>query len=94
MAVDEDTAWIIWPEYFDVKRSRSQGRRVPKRLAISNPTVDTISKVLMRLGYDFRIEEETAYPSNWYQGKGRILVENVGPKSELLITIAERLPRD
>lgn len=94
MAIDEETAWIIWPEYFDARRTRSQGRRVPKRLAISNPSVEGISKVLMRLGYEFRIEEEKAYPSNWYHKKGRILVENSLPKSELLMTIAERLPKD
>jgi signal recognition particle subunit SRP19 len=94
MAIDEDTAWIIWPEYFDARRSRSQGRRVPKRLAITNPSTETISRVLMRLGYEFRIEEDKSYPSNWYHTKGRILVENSGPKTDLLMTIAERLPRD
>ena len=94
MVLDEETALVVWPEYFDARRSRSQGRRVPKRLAVFNPTTEIITKVLMRLGYEFRIEEDKSYPANWYHKRGRILVENSLPKTELLQTISERLPRD
>jgi len=94
MAIDEETAVVVWPEYFDLRRSRSQGRRVSKSLAIPNPTTESIAKALARLGLDFKIEEEKAYPGNWFHHKGRALVENSMPKGELLRKIAERMPRD
>ena len=30
MALDEDKAWVLWPEYFDISRSRAEGRKVGK----------------------------------------------------------------
>jgi signal recognition particle subunit SRP19 len=94
MAIDEETAWVIWPEYFDARRSRSQGRRVRKKLAVFNPSTEIIAKALVGMGVEFRIEEDKSYPSNWYHRKGRVLVENSIPKTELIQMIAERFVRD
>ncbi len=55
MALDEDKAWVLWPEYFDVRRSRDQGRKVKKNLAISEPNVEVISKALEKLGIEHKI---------------------------------------
>ena len=30
MAYDPDIAITLWPEYFDINRTRSEGRRLPK----------------------------------------------------------------
>ena len=32
MAYDPDIAITLWPEYFDINRTRSEGRRLPKEL--------------------------------------------------------------
>ena len=37
MAYDPDIAITLWPEYFDINRTRSEGRRLPKELCVSNP---------------------------------------------------------
>jgi signal recognition particle subunit SRP19 len=94
MALDEETAWVVWPEYFDANRSRSQGRKVSKKFAVSNPTTEAIAKVLIHMELDFRIEEDKSYPGNWHHHKGRILVEDSIPKTELIQEIAEKLARD
>jgi len=36
-AFDADKAWVMWPEYFDIRRTREQGRRVKKSLAVVDP---------------------------------------------------------
>lgn len=91
MALDEDTAWVLWPEYFDRSRPRSQGRKVSKALAISDPNVDIISKALRQLGLEHKVEREKSYPANWFSKGGRVLVQRSGPKSQLLLRVGEIL---
>ena len=93
MALDEDTAWVLWPEYFDIKRSRDQGRKVNKNLAISEPTVEVISKALEKLGIQHKVETEKSYPSNWHGHNGRVLAEKTMKKSELLAKIGQEISR-
>ena len=40
----ERKTWIIYPEYFDRSNSRSNGRRVPKNVAVKNPKIEEIGK--------------------------------------------------
>lgn len=40
---------IIWPQYFDKNLSHSEGRKVSLEYAISEPTVNDISRALKRL---------------------------------------------
>jgi len=91
MALDEDTAWVLWPEYFDRSRPRSQGRKVKKGLAINNPGVDAISQVLKQLGLEHKVEREKSYPANWISKGGRVLVQKDIPKSQLVQKVGEAL---
>ena len=91
MALDEDTAWVLWPEYFDRSRPRSQGRKVKKGLAINNPNVDVISSALKQLGLEHKVEREKSYPANWISKGGRVLVQKGLPKSQLLQKVGEAL---
>ncbi|MDH7509299.1 MAG: signal recognition particle subunit SRP19/SEC65 family protein [Methanomassiliicoccales archaeon] len=93
MVFDEDTAWVLWPEYFDIKRKRSQGRKVRRSLAINDPTVELLAKAVEKLGLEYRIEKDKAYPSNWWDHKGRILVEKSMPKSKLIALVAAELSK-
>lgn len=93
MALDEETAIVVWPEYFDIKRTRAEGRRVSRALAVQNPTLDKIAAAIRLLGLEFKIEADKAYPKSWYNRSGRILVENTLPKTELLRKIAQKIPK-
>ena len=81
--------YVIWPIYFDLNVSRSNGRRVSKSLAIQNPSIDDILKEAKRLRLN-PILEEKAHPSRWWN-KGRILVDKKEKKREILRKIAEQL---
>jgi signal recognition particle subunit SRP19 len=93
MALDEDTAWVLWPEYFDAKRSRERGRKVKKSLAVGEPTVELIAKALEKLGLEHKVESEKTYPSNWHGHKGRVLVQKTMKKSELLAKVSLELSK-
>lgn len=86
--------WIVvWPLYFDKKKSRSEGRRVPKRLAIEKPTINDIVKAVKKLGLKYVVEENKKHPSTWFESSGRVLVEKKFKKTELLRKIGEILVR-
>ncbi len=46
----EEKPVVLYPAYFDLKRSREEGRRVPKALAVDGPTTEEIEKAAKALG--------------------------------------------
>lgn len=87
MAYDEDNAIVIWPEYFDIERTRAGGRRLPRSLCVKDPDLDIIAKGAMILDLDYRIIENKSYPGNANAKKGCVRVE----KGKMIKT--EILPR-
>jgi signal recognition particle subunit SRP19 len=77
---------VIWPAYLDADYTRREGRRVPRDLAVSAPTVDEIAKAVQQVGYDAVIERDVAYPREHWTTRGRVLVQNADDagKSDLL----------
>jgi len=90
MVSKRDQKLVLWPAYFDVNEARPW-RRVPKRLAIENPTVDDIARVAAALRLRPVIEKGVAHPHLWYARSGRVLVDIRGAKTVLIQQIAERL---
>jgi signal recognition particle subunit SRP19 len=91
MAFDADKAWVLWPEYFDSSRTRAEGRRVKKSMAISEPQMSMLVKAVEKLGLQYKVEEGKSYPGAWWSKQGLLLVENNMPKSQLLPKVAEML---
>lgn len=95
MAYDEDTAIVLWPEYFDIERTRSEGRRLPKNLCVKNPNLDLIAKGAMILDLEFEVMENKAYPANWAAKNGCVRIERGKlVKTELLPRIGEILVKN
>ncbi len=84
--------WVIYPEYFDRRLSRSQGRRVPVKYSVSDPNVEDISVILSSYGIPNRVETSEHHPSTWYERNGRILIskQNI-PKQAFLVMMGEKL---
>ncbi|HEC56938.1 MAG TPA: signal recognition particle protein Srp19 [Candidatus Syntrophoarchaeum butanivorans] len=86
-----DKRVVIWPTYLDKRASRKEGRRVPRRLSVKSPKLDEIRKALEKLGFEPEIESDKAYPRRWWEGGGRITVQNVNSKGELLRAVAMKI---
>ena len=82
---------VLWPAYFDLTKTRSQGRRVPRKLAKANPSVDDIAKALESLRVPYRIVPDAAYPRVPYERKGMILAKKVMPKNKILREVAAKI---
>lgn len=83
---------VIWPAFLDAECSRSEGRRVARELAVSEPTVDEIARAVQQVGYDAVIERDATYPRE-YEPRGRVLVKDAddATKSDLLQATAAYL---
>ena len=81
---------VIWPAYFDATLSRREGRRIPRSLAVEEPTVDEIATAVQQVGYDAVVERDVAYPRRHWEGSGRVLVQDADDagKSDLLQAVA------
>ena len=92
MAYDDDNAIVLWPEYFDKKRSRAEGRRLPIELCVDEPSLDIIAKGAMILDLEYKIFEDMAYPANWAAKSGCVRIERGKmPKTTLLNELAKIL---
>jgi len=84
--------YVIWPIYFDINAPRSLCRKVPKSLAVKNPSAERIAEAAKSLGWKAMIESGS-HPASWWQRTGRVLVKPDKPmkKSEISKKIALKL---
>ncbi|MFX1304594.1 MAG: signal recognition particle subunit SRP19/SEC65 family protein [Promethearchaeota archaeon] len=83
---------IFWPQYFDAKRSRSNGRRLPKKFAIEKFNLEDIAKAARNLGYNVEIEKNYKYSRTWWDDPGRVLIDTKGKKkSKVMVEIAKEI---
>jgi signal recognition particle subunit SRP19 len=82
---------IIWPVYFDVARTREEGRRVPKSLAVQVPKILEIKEAVDKLGLKNEVNVDARYPKMPWVKSGMLLVEKREAKEEIIKKIAKRL---
>jgi len=81
---------VIWPVYVDAGKTRSEGRRVARELAIEEPTVDEIAKAVQQVGYDAVVERDVAYSREHWRERGRVLVKGAedATKNDIVQAVA------
>lgn len=87
----EKDKFVIWPIYFDSKRSRREGRAVAAGEAVESPNIDDIITAALKAGFKPEIEREKRHPKTWHESAGRILLPKSSPKSAVLKRIAGSL---
>jgi len=83
---------IFCPQYFDAKRSRAEGRKISKNLAIEKATLKEIVQAAQILGYQAEVEGNLRYPRTWWDDPGRVIIETKGKKkSRVLLEVAKEI---
>jgi signal recognition particle subunit SRP19 len=85
---------IIWPVYLDAARARNEGRLVSSEFAVRAPRVSEIHRAAEKLGLHPEIVKERAHPATWTDKSGMVLIDNKGPKSELLRKIGAEIIKE
>ena len=81
---------VIFPEYFDARLKRSEGRKVPVSEAVKSPNIEELSIILTKLAYDFTISKGR-YPGNWSNSHGCLKAEAQLSKTQLLHKLGAEL---
>ncbi|KAB8437337.1 hypothetical protein FH972_025017 [Carpinus fangiana] len=88
----------LYPVYFDANRTREEGRRVKKDLAVENPLAREIWDAANSLGLQVAFEPEKTHPKDWANpGRVRVALKDAGSgttiknKHHLYIRVAEYL---
>jgi signal recognition particle subunit SRP19 len=82
---------FLWPSYFDANKSRADGRRVPKELAISTPKLEELQIAAKRSGLQPETIFEAAHPNSPWLRSGLIVVPKKESKSSIVKKIAKEL---
>ncbi len=82
---------IIWPTYFDSAKTRKQGRRVPKSLAVSNPKIEELQTAAARLGLKNEVVAQVSFPKSPWLKTGSIFVEKKSAKEQIIRNLAKQL---
>jgi signal recognition particle subunit SRP19 len=71
----EVKSWVcLYPLYFDASRTKAEGRRVGKELAVQNPLATNIVEAVAALGLTARLEPDKMHPKDW-GNPGRVRVD-------------------
>lgn len=81
---------VIWLEYLDSERKRSDGRRVPLNSCTRSPTLEELLLACSRLKLDPEAQA-AKYPSDTSRSSGYVSVSKSGPKHKTLMMIAREL---
>lgn len=78
---DEKRWIVIYPTYLDSKKSLQQGRKIPKELAVENPTAAEIMDVLTATGLNPVLERGKLHPREQDRepeklGRVRVMLKN------------------
>ena len=82
---------IIWPAYFDQAKTRKEGRRVSKSLAVQSPKILEIQEAAQKLCLEFEVVADKGYPKTPWTKTGMLLVEKREPKEQIINRIAKQL---
>jgi signal recognition particle subunit SRP19 len=82
---------IIWPAYFDAGKTRMEGRRVPKNMAVQSPKILEIQEAAAKLGLEHETVPDKGYPKTPWNKAGMLLVEKKGSKEQVIKGLAKQL---
>jgi signal recognition particle subunit SRP19 len=86
-----DNKAIIWPVYFDVNKSRAEGRRVNRGQAVIYPKIAEIKEAADKLGLENEINLEARYPRAPWTKSGMLIVAKSEPKENVIQKLAKQL---
>jgi signal recognition particle subunit SRP19 len=85
---------IVWSAYFDVAKTRNNGRRLPRNLAVSVPKTSEIKEAAEKVGYDCEIVSDSGYSKTPWLKPGMLLMKKKEPKDQMLKKIAKQLQKN
>lgn len=84
---------ILWSIYFDSTKTRGEGRKIPKSLAVPSPKISELKEAVEKLGLEHELVLEASYPKTPWLKTGMLLVDKKEMKNQILKKIAKQLQK-
>ncbi len=84
---------ILWPAYFDLTKTRKQGRKTAKNMAVPAPTQDEIQRAILRIGLQTQTIAEARHPKAPWQKTGLIIADKSASKTQIISRISKELAK-
>jgi signal recognition particle subunit SRP19 len=84
--------FVVWLDYIDSERKRSEGRRVPLNSCVRAPTLEEMVQACKRLNLDAQ-PEKAFYPRASRRQSGYVSIKKQGQKQQIIMAIARELSR-
>lgn len=82
---------VIWSAYFDSTKTRKNGRRIPKSLAVPSPKILEVKEAAEKLGLNYEFVLDAGYPKTPWLKTGILLVKKDKAKNQTIKQIAKQL---
>jgi signal recognition particle subunit SRP19 len=82
---------IMWPAYFNSTKTRRDGRRIPKSLAVPSPKILEIKDAAEKIGLECDFVSDASYPKTPWLKTGMLLVKKKEPKDQIIKSVAKQL---
>ncbi len=84
--------FVVWLDYLDSERKRSEGRRVPLNTCVRAPNLEELAQACKKLSIDAQTQK-AFYPKASRRQSGYVSIKKNGPKQQIIMTIARELSR-
>ena len=84
--------FVVWLDYLDSEKKRSDGRRVPLNSCVRSPTLEELVQGCKRLNLDPQ-PQKAFHPKDPRRQSGYVSIKKQGSKQQLITTIARELSR-
>ncbi|ABR54340.1 Ribonucleoprotein complex SRP, Srp19 component [Methanococcus vannielii SB] len=84
---------VIWPAYFDLKRTKNEGRKVPKSFGVLNPKLKDIVSIIEKMGHEYSIDNKKSYPKEPWEicGYLKVTIDEKTSKLDFLKELCKRM---
>jgi signal recognition particle subunit SRP19 len=84
---------IVWPVNLDSTKSRTEGRKVPKGLAIQTPRLEEINEAAKRLSLQAELIPGKSRPILWWEKGGYAIITKKSTKTSLFRELAGEIKK-
>jgi signal recognition particle subunit SRP19 len=79
---------IVWPANLDSAKSKIEGRKVAKAIAVQAPRPEEINEAAKRLSLEAELVLGKSRPSSWWEKAGYVIVTKKGTKTNVFRALA------
>lgn len=82
---------IIWPNYLDSTKTRKEGRKLAKKIAVESPKLQEIETAARVIRLNPTANPNATHPRTRWEKKGCVIIDKQYSKLKVLRSIAEKI---